>query len=101
MTKGRYKKAFEALTRFRGTEIQAARELYFIHAQIEQEELLVKESAVASNGNIVTRMIELFTIPRIRRATQASGIVMIAQQMCGSRCTPTISSCTLVILRSL
>jgi len=27
--------------------------------------------------------VELFTIPRIRRATQASGIVMIAQQMCG------------------
>ncbi|KAI7081587.1 MFS transporter [Hortaea werneckii] len=27
--------------------------------------------------------IELFTIPRVRRATQASGIVMVAQQMCG------------------
>ncbi|KAI7163313.1 MFS transporter, partial [Hortaea werneckii] len=27
--------------------------------------------------------IELFTTPRVRRATQASGIVMIAQQMCG------------------
>ena len=30
-----------------------------------------------------TRFIELFTIPRVRHATWASGIVMIAQQMCG------------------
>lgn len=78
-------KAYRALLRFRGTPIQAARELYYIHAQIQQEEILIAASGVAVKANLFTRFIELFTIPRIRRATQASGIVMIAQQMCGSK----------------
>lgn len=34
-------------------------------------------------GNVFTRALELFTIPRNRRATLASFTVMIAQQMCG------------------
>jgi MFS family permease len=34
-------------------------------------------------SNYVTRFIELFTIPRVRRGTLASFVVMIAQQMCG------------------
>ena len=34
-------------------------------------------------SNYVTRFIQLFTIPRVRRATLASFTVMIAQQMCG------------------
>jgi hypothetical protein len=34
---------------------------------------------------MITLFVELFTIPRLRRATQASGVVMIAQQMCGSK----------------
>ena len=37
--------------------------------------------------NYVTRFIQLFTIPRVRRATLASFTVMIAQQMCGSKWT--------------
>jgi hypothetical protein len=57
--------------------------LYYIHALLVQEDVLIEESAVRTKGNFFTRVIELFTIPRIRRATQASGIVMIAQQMCG------------------
>lgn len=44
---------------------------------------MVEESNVAQTDNLFTRFVELFTIPRIRRATQASGIVMIGQQMCG------------------
>jgi hypothetical protein len=44
---------------------------------------MVEESGLAKTDNFFSRFIELFTIPRIRRATQASGIVMIAQQMCG------------------
>jgi hypothetical protein len=83
MSKGRHRKAFDALCRFRNSRIQAARELYYIHAQMQEEELLIKASGVAVNANLFTRAVELFTIPRIRRATQASGIVMIAQQMCG------------------
>jgi len=44
---------------------------------------MVEESGLAKTNNFFSRFIELFTIPRNRRATQASGIVMIAQQMCG------------------
>ena len=35
-------------------------------------------------GRYLTRFIQLFTIPRVRRATLAAFVVMIAQQMCGS-----------------
>jgi len=45
--------------------------------------VLIEESGLAKTHNFFTRFGELFTVPRIRRATQASGIVMIAQQMCG------------------
>lgn len=83
MSKKKYRKAYNSLLRLRGSEIRAAKELYYIHAQMVQEEILIEQSAVATNANLFTRFIELFTIPRLRRATQASGIVMIAQQMCG------------------
>lgn len=68
--------------------VQAARDLYYTHALLAQEEILVKESGLSPNSNFFNRFIELFTIPRVRRATQASGIVMIAQQMCGSELLP-------------
>jgi hypothetical protein len=61
--------------------IQAARDLYYAHALLRQEDILVAESAVSKNGNVFTRFVELATIPRVRRAAQASGIVMIGQQM--------------------
>ncbi|KAE9371619.1 hypothetical protein N431DRAFT_467788 [Stipitochalara longipes BDJ] len=57
--------------------LQAARDLYYIHSQLEIEKEIIGDS------NYVTRFIQLFTIPRIRRATLASFTVMIAQQMCG------------------
>jgi hypothetical protein len=72
--------------RLRKHPIQAARDLYYAHALLRQEEILVQESGLSTNSNFFTRFGELFTIPRVRRATQASGIVMIAQQMCGSEC---------------
>ena len=83
MNKGNYAKAYRSLLRLRNTPLQAARDLYFIHAQLVAEQILVQESAVATHANVFTRFVELFTIPRIRRATWASGIVMIGQQMCG------------------
>ena len=83
MKKGRHAKAFNSLKRLRRSELQAARDLYYIHAQLIQEDILIEESAAKANGNFFTRFIELFTIPRVRRATQASGVVMLAQQMCG------------------
>ncbi|KKY20426.1 putative sugar transporter [Diplodia seriata] len=79
----KYRQAYRSLLRLRRTPLQAARDLYYINAQIEFEEELVRASGLSTANNIATRFLELFTIPRIRRATQASGIVMIGQQMCG------------------
>ncbi len=75
--KHRYAKAFQSLCRLRNTPLQAARDLYYIHAQIQEEADIIGKS------NYVGRFIELFTIPRVRRATLASFVVMLAQQMCG------------------
>ena len=73
----RYKEAYASFKRLRNSELQAARDLYYIHSQLEIEK------AVGKGSTYVTRFVELFTIPRIRRATLASFVVMIAQQMCG------------------
>ena len=83
MKKGRHNQAFRSLLRLRNSPLQAARDLYYVHAQLVQEDVRIEESAAKTNGNFFTRFFELFTIPRNRRAVQASGIVMIAQQMCG------------------
>lgn len=82
--KGNHAKAYRSLLRVRNTPLQAARDLYYIHAQLEAEHNLLEEKGF-NNSNFFTRALELFTVPRIRRATQASGIIMIAQQMCGSK----------------
>lgn len=74
MKKMKYREAFESLCRLRNTPLQAARDLYYIHVQ------LVEETAIIGKSNYLTRFIELFTIPRVRRATLASFTVMIAQQ---------------------
>ncbi len=75
--KGRYGAAYKSMLRLRNTPLQAARDLYYVHAQ------LIEESAIIGRSNYFTRFFELFTIPRVRRATLASWTVMIAQQMCG------------------
>ncbi|KAL1753722.1 hypothetical protein FB107DRAFT_249987 [Schizophyllum commune] len=77
MKHNRYREAFKSFKRLRNTEIQAARDLYYVHRQ------LVEEFEVLKGSSYFKRLIELFTIPRVRRATLASGIVMLAQQMCG------------------
>lgn len=84
MLKKKYAGAFKSFLRIRSSPVQAARDLYYAHALLRQEDILIETSGVAKKGNFFTRFIELFTIPRIRRATQAAGIVMIGQQMCGS-----------------
>ncbi|KAL5387436.1 hypothetical protein DPSP01_003659 [Paraphaeosphaeria sporulosa] len=92
MKKRRYAKAYKSFLRLRNTPLQAARDLYYTHALLAQEEVLVKEAGLTPSSNFFSRFVELFTIPRVRRATQASGIVMIGQQMCGiniiGKCLP-------------
>jgi hypothetical protein len=75
--KNRYKEALHSLTRLRNHRIQAARDLIAIDAQVRLEREAI------GGTTYVKRFIELFTIPRVRRATLASFVVMIAQQMCG------------------
>ncbi|KAH7032722.1 uncharacterized protein B0I36DRAFT_99995 [Microdochium trichocladiopsis] len=77
MKKNRYKKAWESLMRLRFDEIQVARDIYYIHAQLSVE------FEIIGNSTYLQRMMELFTIPRIRRATIAAFVVMLAQQLCG------------------
>lgn len=77
MKKGRYADAFKSFLRLRNSELQAARDMYYIHRQLEVEFEILRGSTYFS------RLVELFTIPRVRRATLASFVVMIAQQMCG------------------
>ncbi|KAG6001601.1 hypothetical protein E4U21_004004 [Claviceps maximensis] len=83
LKKKKYPQAWRSLLRLRNTPVQAARDLFYIHCLLEQEDTLIRESGLNASGSLFTRFIELFTIPRVRRATWASGIVMIAQQMCG------------------
>lgn len=75
MKKNRYQKAYRSLLKLRFTPLQAARDLYYIHCQLQIEATIVGKS------NYFTRFAQLFTIPRVRRATLASFVVMIAQQM--------------------
>jgi len=77
MKKGLYHKAYASFKRLRNTDLQAARDLYYVHCQLREE------YAITTGSNYIVRFLELFTIPRVRRATLASFVVMIAQQMCG------------------
>ncbi|KAM5545339.1 hypothetical protein V8D89_000952 [Ganoderma adspersum] len=75
MMKGRHAKAFESLRRLRHTDLQAARDLYYMYVLLEAE----KEVSARTRN----KFIELFTVPRNRRAAVASAIVMFMQQFCG------------------
>ncbi|KAK4213123.1 hypothetical protein QBC37DRAFT_374339 [Rhypophila decipiens] len=77
MKKNRYPEAWNAMIRLRNHPVQVARDIYYIHCQIEIEKALVGDTSYAK------RFKELFTVPRIRRANLAAFTVMIAQQMCG------------------
>jgi hypothetical protein len=77
MKKGRYPKAFAAMQKIRHCDVIAARDLYYAHVQ------LVEENRVVQGKTYFSRLTELFTIPRVRRGTLAASTVMLAQQMCG------------------
>lgn len=77
MKKGRYQKAYRAFRRIRNTDLIAARELFYAHCQIRVEEHAFE------GKNLATRAKELFTVPRIRRGTVASAIIVISQQFSG------------------
>ena len=76
---GDYPAAYRSLLRLRREPLQAARDLYYIHVQLTEEDKL----RLVQGSNYFVRFFELFTIPRVRRATLAAFVVMLAQQMCG------------------
>ncbi|KAL9612224.1 MAG: hypothetical protein Q9167_003173 [Letrouitia subvulpina] len=101
--KQQYAEGYSVLLRLRENPLLAARDLVFIRAQLEVETILFMRSTndVMELGSEVPRIdqrtyrrqisllgygrriVQLFTIPRVRRSTLASFIVMTAQQMSG------------------
>ncbi|KAJ5487241.1 hypothetical protein N7530_001541 [Penicillium desertorum] len=79
---GKIQKAYANFRILRTTDIQAARDLYYAYVGVEPER------KINEGKNLFTMFIELFTIPRNRRATLASWIVMLMQQSCGVNSLP-------------
>jgi sugar porter (SP) family MFS transporter len=84
----RYDLAFNSLARLRNTELQAAKEVYSAYIQYQHYKHPDREPRYAR------KLLELFTIPRIRRATVASYTVMLSQQLCGINIIAFYSSST-------
>lgn len=96
--KHEYVNAYKSLLELRGTEIQAARDLYNIHAQLQVEATKVSDHSGGqwserrrcyyyqewiSKRSFLGRMVYLFTSPRSRRACMVASLVMLSQQLCG------------------
>ncbi|PLN74730.1 putative MFS myo-inositol transporter [Aspergillus taichungensis] len=71
MIRDRYREAYEALCKLRPTQLQAARDLYYIHVALKHEEKMREGKQL---------WVEMFTVPRNRRAAQSSFFVMFMQQ---------------------
>jgi hypothetical protein len=84
MKKNRYAEAWQSMVKLRNHPLQVARDIFYIHSQLELEMQLLR------NSTYTQRFVELFTVPRIRRASLAAFTVMIAQQMCGMYVKPVI-----------
>ncbi|KAM0176811.1 hypothetical protein ACHAPF_004668 [Botrytis cinerea] len=74
MSKGRHQEAYQAMCRIRHTKVQAARDVFQMHMLLEAENNM---------GSGQNHVMQLFTVPRIRRAMVASEITMFMQQFCG------------------
>ncbi|KAL7271887.1 hypothetical protein RUND412_005329 [Rhizina undulata] len=74
MLNGNHSRAFDSLARLRWTKVQAARDLFYMHTLLEAEKHIERGKS---------KFVEMFTVPRNRRALVASEIVMFMQQFCG------------------
>ena len=66
MSKGRHYKAYQSMVRLRFHKVQAARDVFYMHTLLEAEEL------ISTKGK--SQVLELFIIPRNRRALIGSEI---------------------------
>lgn len=74
MSKGRHAKAYRAMIKLRYKKVQAARDVFYMHTLLDAEShMQVGQS----------KIVELITVPRNRRALVASEIVMFMQQVLG------------------
>lgn len=114
MKKGKYVEAYASLLRLRNSPLQAARDLCAIQTSIADDRDRKKETKghklqtfrasqasrigqsasepgaqttnhEALSSSVSRRFIQLFTRKRNRNALIASSIIMLAQQMCGSK----------------
>lgn len=74
MSKHRVAEAYDAMRRLRFCDLQAARDLFYIAKLLEIEHQTIE------GRNLLT---DMWKVPRVRRAAQASGLVMFMQQLCG------------------
>ncbi|CAG8403764.1 unnamed protein product [Penicillium salamii] len=100
--KNKYADAYQSLLELRGTPVQAARDLYYIHSQLQTEAITKWDPPQTSEesfswqrgdgyayqqwikkGNFFKRMRYLATDDRTRRACIVALIVMASQQLCG------------------
>lgn len=83
MSKGRHTKAYRSMCRLRHTKLQAARDLFYMNTLLEAESgMILGQSKIK----------EMVTIPRNRRALIGSEIVMFMQQFCGVNVIGRVSS---------
>ncbi|KAI9760258.1 MAG: hypothetical protein M4579_001772 [Chaenotheca gracillima] len=74
MGKGRHAKAYESMCKLRYSKVQAARDVFYMNTLLEAEGGMKLGQS---------KVLELITVPRNRRAMLASEIVMFMQQFCG------------------
>jgi hypothetical protein len=91
----KYAEAFLSLRQLRGSDIQAAKDLYYIHSQLQIETELIEGKRPekwwakevyqekVKGQSFFQRVGALFTVQRNRRACVAAFLVMAAQQLCG------------------
>jgi len=77
LKKKRFEKSFRAFCRLRNTKLQAARDMYYSWAQLQEEDKAFGHSTYFG------RIRDLFVVPRIRRATLAGFVIMLSQQLSG------------------
>lgn len=75
-------KAYRSFRRIRNTELEASRDLFYTYVGVEIER------RVNRGKNFFTKLWELFSVPRNRRATMATWMIMFGQQFCGVNVSP-------------
>ena len=73
MSKNRHAKAYFSMVKLRYNKIQAARDVFYMHTLLDAE----NQSMILGQNKVK----EMITVPRNRRAMQASEIVMFMQQV--------------------